>query len=91
VVAVVIGGLIATIARAFGRVLLPLAVYYAVTIAIPLANGAAESGATFWQHTLVVLVVPPVIVVLVCLARTFVGPRASSGPGHNRRRCSTCW
>jgi hypothetical protein len=70
-VSVVIGDLLATIAHAFRRVRLPLAAYYAVTVAIPLANGAnraAQSGATFWQHTLAVLLVPPIIVVAVCVA-----------------------
>jgi hypothetical protein len=68
-----IGDLIARIASAFRRVLLPLAAYYAVTVAIPLANGAAQSGATFWQHTLAVLVVPPLIVVLMCSAHMIAG------------------
>jgi hypothetical protein len=61
----VIGDLIARITWAFRRMLLPLTAYYAVTVAMPLANGAAQSGATFWQHTLPVLIVPPLIVVLV--------------------------
>jgi hypothetical protein len=75
----VIDGVVATVAHAFRRVLLPLAAYYAVTIAIPLANGAAQSPATFWPHMLTVAVVPPVIVVLVCIARMLAGPRVSSG------------
>jgi len=36
------GDLAVTIARAFRRVALPLAAYYAVTVAVPLANGAAQ-------------------------------------------------
>ena len=59
-----IGDLTAAVARAFCRLLLPLAAYYGVTVVIPLANGAAQSGAAFVQHTLVVLVVPLVVVVL---------------------------
>lgn len=62
--------LVDTIARAFRRVSLPLAAYYAVTVAIPLANGAAQSSAPFGQHLLAVLVVPPVMVVVVCIAYT---------------------
>jgi len=66
----------ATIVRAFRRVALPLAAYYAVTVAVPLANGAAQSGAAFVRHTLVVLIVPAVLVVVLCVART--GLRSSS-------------
>jgi exosortase K len=43
------------------RTALPLASYYAVTLAIPLANGAG-AGSSFLKHALVVLVVPPVLV-----------------------------
>ena len=52
-------------ARACRRVALPLASYYAVTLALPLANGAASSGA-FMEHALVVLVVPPIAIILGC-------------------------
>ena len=71
-------GLIVIVVHAFRRVLLPLGTYYAVTVAIPLANGAAQSGATFWQHTLAVLVAPPAIVVLVCVAYRITGARRSA-------------
>lgn len=59
----------ATVARAFRRVALPLGSYYAVTLAVPLANGAAPSGA-FMEHALMVLVVPPVAIVLGCAVHT---------------------
>jgi hypothetical protein len=45
----------------------PLASYYAVTLALPLANGAAQSGDAFVKHALVVLVVPPLAIVLACV------------------------
>ena len=51
---------------AFRRLALPLASYYAVTLALPLANGAARSGAAFVKHAVVVLVVPPLAIVLAC-------------------------
>jgi hypothetical protein len=57
-------------ARAFRRTALPLAAYYAITLALPLANGAARSGAAFIEHALVVLVVPPAIIVLACAFHT---------------------
>jgi hypothetical protein len=55
-----------SLAHAFRRTALPLAAYYAVTLALPLANGAAQSGAAFVQHALVVLAVPPIAIVLAC-------------------------
>ena len=57
------------VARAFRRVALPLASYYAVTLALPLANGTAPSGA-FIEHALIVLIVPPVAIILVCAVYT---------------------
>jgi hypothetical protein len=56
----------ATVAHAFRRTALPLAAYYAVTLALPLANGAAASGAAFVRHALVVLAVPPILIVAGC-------------------------
>jgi hypothetical protein len=53
----------ATVARAFRRMALPLGSYYAVTLALPLANGAASSGA-FMEHAVVVLVVPVIAIIL---------------------------
>jgi hypothetical protein len=58
-------GVAAAIVKAFRRVALPLAWYYAVTLAIPLANGAAQAGAVFVEHALIVLLVPPLLVALV--------------------------
>jgi hypothetical protein len=60
----------AKLAYAFRRTALPLASYYAVTLALPLANGAAESGAVFVQHAVVVLIVPPVVIVCACAVHT---------------------
>ena len=51
-----------SLAHAFRRAALPLASYYAVTLALPLANGAAQSGDVFVNHALVVLVVPPILI-----------------------------
>jgi hypothetical protein len=59
----------ARVTRTFRRVALPLASYYAVTLALPLANGAAPSGA-FMEHALVVLVVPPIAIILGCAVHT---------------------
>jgi hypothetical protein len=57
------------VARAFRHAAPPLAWYYAITLALPLANGAAQAGAAFVEHALVVLVLPPVLIVLACATR----------------------
>ena len=45
------------------RIALPLGVYWATTLGVPLANGAYRQGMEFWQHAVVVLLVPAVFVV----------------------------
>jgi hypothetical protein len=67
----------ARVAHAFRRLALPLASYYAVTLALPLANGAALSGA-FMKHALVVLIVPPVAIMLACVVYMLVGGQRST-------------
>jgi hypothetical protein len=56
--------------RAFRRAAAPLAFYYAVTLALPMANGAA--GSAFIDHALIVLAVPPTLILLFCAARASV-------------------
>jgi hypothetical protein len=59
----------AAVAQASRRAAPPLAWYYAVTLALPLANGAAQAGAAFAEHALIVLILPPVLIVLATVAR----------------------
>jgi hypothetical protein len=66
----------AGVARAFRRMALPLASYYAVTLALPLANGAALSAA-FLEHAVVVLVVPLIAIVLACVVHTIAHASAA--------------
>jgi hypothetical protein len=63
-------------AGAFRRAALPLFAYYAVTLALPLANGAAQSGSTFAMHAVIVLIVPPLLIVLAYAALRAVGALA---------------
>src|SRR5262249_50728048 len=37
---------------------LPLLVYYAIALGLPLLNGAYRQGADFWRHALFVLAIP---------------------------------
>lgn len=40
------------------RLFLPLLVYYAIALGLPLLNGAYRQGADFWRHALFVLLIP---------------------------------
>jgi len=40
----------------------PLAIYYAVTLAVPIANGALRQGFEFWQHAAFVFVTPLMLI-----------------------------
>ena len=66
------GAPLSVVALAFRRTALPLAAYYAVTLALPLVNGAARFDGGFIEHALAVLIVPPAIILLGCafFART---------------------
>ena len=44
---------------------LPLACYYAITLAVPFLNGSAQAGDVFLRHALVVLLVPLVLIGIV--------------------------
>ena len=57
------------VAQLFRRVALPLGFYYAITLVLPFANGAAQSGTPFVHHALAVLVVPPSLIVVACAIR----------------------
>ena len=47
----------------FRRAFFPLAIYYATTLGLPLANGAYRQGADFWEHALFVLLTPLLLLV----------------------------
>jgi hypothetical protein len=71
-----------TVTQAFRRAAPPLAWYYAITLALPLANGAAQASVAFVAHAVIVLVLPPVLIVLACatceLARVLIAHARSS-------------
>ena len=62
-----------------------VALYYAVAIAVPVANGAAGNGTGFVEHAAFVLVLPLVLVVLAGVGHSLLG--ATIGPGGILRRC----
>ena len=53
------------------RLALPLVIYYATTLGIPLVNGAYRQYASFWEHFVFVLVLPLLLVVPLVLFREF--------------------
>jgi hypothetical protein len=44
------------------RFFVPLVIYYAITLGIPLANGSWQRGAAFWEHFAFVLVLPLLLI-----------------------------
>ena len=44
--------------------LLPLAIYYAMTLAVPILNGALNQGSEFLQHAVFVIVAPLLLIIL---------------------------
>lgn len=75
------------IARGFRRTAVPLCCYYAITLALPLANGAARAGLTFVEHAFFVLVIPPVLIALACTAHE-TGRRCIHGVRRLIERCA---
>ena len=66
------GALWATLRQGIRRTALPLATYYAVTLGVPLANGAAPSNPAFVKHAMTVVVAPPIAIVLACAVHATV-------------------
>ncbi len=64
------------------RFLLPLLIYYAMTLGIPLASGNWQQSATFWEHSAFVLVLPLILTGLAGLTR-FAGYL-----GHPAKSCN---
>ncbi len=60
----------------FRRPFLPLLVYYATMLGIPLANGAYRRGSDFWEHSLFVLLIPLLLILPFAVFRFY---RQSSG------------
>ncbi len=54
-------------AKLLQQSLLPLLIYYAVTVGIPLANGGYRQGVSFWEHSAFVFVIPLLLLLPVAL------------------------
>jgi exosortase K len=55
--------------RCLRQAFFPLAIYYATTLAMPLANGAYRQGSDFVEHALFVLVTPLLMIVPVIMVQ----------------------
>ena len=53
------------------RLLIPLGIYYAVTLAVPLLNGSYKQGDAFWEHFAFVLLLPVLMIVALLLGIVF--------------------
>jgi exosortase K len=53
----------------------PLLVYYLMTLAIPLTMGAYRDGTVFWEHFVFVLLLPLLLLLPLTLITSFVVPR----------------
>lgn len=60
------------------RCLWPLSAYYAVTLGIPLANGAFLQGNGFWRHSVFVLLTPILFIAMITALRAVKS--RSAGP-----------
>jgi len=47
--------------------LFPLVIYYMMTLAVPIANGALRQGLGFWKHAAFVFVTPLVLIAVVAI------------------------
>jgi exosortase K len=63
------------------RYLLPLGVYYAVTLGIPIANGAYRQGSEFWRHSLFVVLAPVVLIAIVQILRNTLTGKSPANAG----------
>jgi exosortase K len=54
--------------------LLPLLVYYATMLGIPLVNGAYRQGAEFWEHSIFVLMIPLLLILPLAAFSFFRNP-----------------
>jgi exosortase K len=54
---------------------LPLLIYYATTLGIPLANGAHRQTPDFWEHSLLVLLIPLLLILSLITYRMIVQDR----------------
>ena len=61
--------------------LFPLLIYYATTLAIPLANGAYRQGSDFREHALFVLVTPLLVLVPVMVLQLYRQQISQLGKG----------
>jgi exosortase K len=68
------------------RLLIPLGIYYATTLGIPLLNGSYKQGSAFWEHSVFVLVLPLLFILCFFVAQ-FAIERCAVAHSHRIARC----
>ncbi|HEV7395110.1 MAG TPA: exosortase K [Pyrinomonadaceae bacterium] len=61
--------------------LFPLAIYYATTLGVPLANSLRASGTVepgFWEHSIFVLAAPLALILVIAALRSLTGAQSSN-------------
>jgi exosortase K len=53
----------------FRQSFFPLLVYYATVLAVPLANGGYRRGSDFWEHSVLVLLIPLLLILPLAVFR----------------------
>jgi exosortase K len=57
------------------RSLIPLSIYWLVTLGIPILNGAYRQGVAFWEHSLFVLLTPAILILPLVAVQWFARRR----------------
>jgi exosortase K len=57
------------------RSLIPLSIYWAIALGIPLLNGAHRQGVAFWEHSLFVVLTPAIIILPVVIIQRMLRRR----------------
>jgi len=61
--------------------LIPLSIYWFITLGIPIINGAYRQGANFWEHSIFVLLTPTILILPLVAIRAIRRRRTSSSRG----------
>lgn len=57
------------------RSLIPLSIYWAIALGIPILNGAYRQGTAFWEHSLFVLLTPAILILPLVTIQWFTRRR----------------
>ncbi len=67
------------------RILVPVVIYWTMTLVVPFANGAYRQGAIFWEHCAFVLLAPLILLLPLAVYR-FIKERLGAGEDYAKMR-----